>query len=166
MKTQLSQVWPHRPNARCWKPNSAPVLRNRALGAETDTDVLQIEVETMLTKFHSLADSELISRSLGHALRIAGAALLEVDTREVSFAGARVGNGGWGIHLFDSAAGGSGHIASLLRDQSIWFSKAIELLRRNQDHGRRCRDACLACILDAQSQADFEKGETGQVAHP
>src|SRR5277367_234659 len=89
-------LWTHRANARCWKPNSAPVLRNRALGAETDTDVLQIEVETMLTKFHSLADSELISRSLGHALRIAGAALLEVDTREVSFAGARVGNGGWG----------------------------------------------------------------------
>jgi hypothetical protein len=129
------------------------------LGAETDTDVLQILLETALTHFHESDTTERIARSLGHALRLSGAALLEVDPREISSAAVGVGRDGWGIHLFDGAAGGSGHIATLLEDQALWFSKANALLRGDQDHDRRCGDACLACLLDAQSQGDFELGK-------
>ena len=88
-----------------------------------------------------------------------GAALLEVDTREISLVAAKVVGDAWGVHLFDSAAGGSGHIASLLEDQALWLTKAIDLLRGDSNHARRCREACLTCILDAQSQADFEMGK-------
>jgi DEAD/DEAH box helicase domain-containing protein len=152
-------LWSYKTTRRCWKDSAAPVLRNRALGAETDTDILQIEVETLLTPYHAPADAERIVRSLGHALRLAGAALLEVDTREISVVAVKVVADAWGIHLFDSAAGGSGHIASLLEDQALWLTKAIDLLRGDSDHGRHCREACLACLLDAQSQADFEIGK-------
>ncbi len=151
-------LWTRKASVRCWQPNTAPVLRNQALGAETDTDVLQILLETALTRFHESNIAERIARSLGHALRLSGATLIEVDPREVSSAAVRVSDDAWGIHLFDSAAGGSGHIATLLEDQALWFRKTIALLRGNPDHDRRCGDACLTCLLDAQSQGDFEAG--------
>ena len=150
-------------NNRCWKANSTPVLRNQALGAETDTDVLQIELETAFTRFHSPGDSERIARSLRHALRLAGALLLEVDPREISSANAQAGQDSWVVHLFDSSAGGSGHIASLLSDQTTWMQNAISLLRGDSDHQLRCRDACLGCLLDTQSQSDFESGMLDRV---
>jgi DEAD/DEAH box helicase domain-containing protein len=150
-------IWARKTSDRCWKQNTAPVLRNQALGAETDTDVLQIEIETAFTPYHAMDDRERIARSLGHALRLSGAALLEVDSREIATA-AVIGRGGWIIHVFDSAAGGSGHIASLLEDTALWLSRAIELLRGDPEHTRQCSDACLRCLLDSQSQNDFESG--------
>jgi hypothetical protein len=152
-------LWSYKANSRCWRVDTAPVLRNRALGAETGTDILQIEIETLLTPYHAPEDVERIVRTLGHALRIAGAALLEVDTREISVVAAKVAGDAWGIHLFDSAPGGSGHISSLLKDQNSWLKGALDLLRGEADHGRQCREACLACLLDTQSQAEFEMGK-------
>jgi hypothetical protein len=137
----------------------APVLRNRSLGAETNTDVLQIEVNTLFSRYQQPGDSERIARTFGHAMRLAGAAILEVDTREISVVAARMSGDPWGVHLFDSAAGGSGHIAALLEDQDAWYNRAIELIRGNEDHDRRCREACLTCLLDAQSQSEFELGK-------
>jgi hypothetical protein len=63
------------------------------------------------------------------------------------------------VHLFDTAAGGSGHIAALLEDQNAWFARAMDLIRGNEGHDRRCREACLMCLLDAQSQSEFERGK-------
>jgi hypothetical protein len=120
---------------------------------------LQLEAETLMTPYHAPEDAERIVRSLGHALRLTGAALLEVDTREISVVAAKVVGDAWGIHLFDSATGGSGHIASLLEDQKLWLTNAVDLLRGDSDHGRKCREACLSCLLDAQSQTDFEMGK-------
>jgi DEAD/DEAH box helicase domain-containing protein len=155
-----AQLWAYKAKSRCWKTDSTtPVLRNRTLGAETDTDILQIEVDTLLTPYHAPADAERIVRSLGHALRLTGAALLEVDTREISLAAAKVASGAWGMQLFDSAAGGSGHIASLLEDQKQWLTKAMQLLRGDENHDRQCREACLDCLLDSQSQTEFEMGK-------
>jgi Lhr-like helicase len=155
-----SPLWSYRANSRCWRnANGAPVLRNRTLGAETNSDVLQVEVNTMFTRYQQPGDSELIVRTFGHALRLAGAAELEVDPREISVAAARMAGESWGIHLFDSAAGGSGHIASLLEDQNLWMKRAIELMRGDGTHGQRCRAACLNCLLDAQSQGEFEAGK-------
>jgi hypothetical protein len=84
--------------------------------------------------------------------------LLEVDPREISSANAQAGQDSWIVHLFDSSAGGSGHIASLLNDEKLWMQSAISLLRGDSDHHLKCGDACLGCLLDAQSQSDFESG--------
>lgn len=152
-------LWSSRSNSRCWRnTNDAPVLRNRGLGAETNSDVLQVEVNAMFTRYQQPADSELIVRTFGHALRLAGASRLEVDPREISVAAARLAGESWGIHLFDSTPGGSGHIASLLEDQNGWIKKATELMQGDEAHRHRCRTACLNCLLDAQSQAEFEMG--------
>jgi DEAD/DEAH box helicase domain-containing protein len=155
-----SPLWSSKTNNRCWNAkNTTPVLRNRSLGAETNTDVLQIEVNTLFSRYQLPGDSERIARTFGHAMRLAGAEILEVDTREISVMAARMAGDAWGVHLFDTAAGGSGHIASLLEDQNAWFMRAIDLIRGNEDHNRKCREACLMCLLDAQSQAEFELGK-------
>ena len=155
-----SPLWSHRSSHRCWSvQNTAPVLRNRSLGAETNTDVLQIEVNTLFSRYQQPGDSERIAKTFGHAMRITGAAILEVDTREISVVAARMAGDPWGVHLFDTAAGGSGHIAALLEDQNVWFARAMDLIRGNEDHDRRCREACLMCLLDAQSQSEFERGK-------
>jgi DEAD/DEAH box helicase domain-containing protein len=160
-----SPLWSYKPTSRCWRnANAAPVLRNRSLGAETNSDVLQIEVNTLFTRYQQPGDSELIVRTLGHALRLAGAARLEVDPREMAVTAARLGGESWGIHIFDSAAGGSGHIASLLEEHDVWFQKALELMQGDEAHRQRCRAACLNCLLDAQSQTEFEMGKLDRSA--
>ena len=155
-----SPLWSHRAAHRCWNAQSAaPVLRNRSLGAETNTDVLQVEVNTLFSRYQQPGDSERIARTFGHAMRLAGAAILEVDTREISVVATRMAGDPWGVHLFDTAAGGSGHIAALLEDQGAWFARAMSLMRGEEGHEQRCREACLLCLLDAQSQAEFERGK-------
>lgn len=152
-------LWSSKPTSRCWRSGTTPVvLRNRSLGAESDTDILQIELDTLMTLYHSLEDARRIVITLGHAMRISGAALVEADTREISIDSHPGIGGRWCIHLFDSAAGGSGHIASLLSDPKRWVQEAFKLLRGDARHQQRCREACLACVLDAQSQNDFELG--------
>lgn len=32
-------------------------------------------------------------------------------------------------------------------------------MRGDAGHQRQCREACLLCLLDAQSQAEFERGK-------
>jgi hypothetical protein len=154
-----SPLWARSSSQRCWASDATPVLRNKLLGAENDTDVLQIEVQTMLTPHHSRLDSECIARSLGHALRIAGATMVEADVREISLSAERGVGDQWRIYLFDSAPGGSGHIASLLLQQDAWLKRAIGLLEGDARHQQRCREACLECILDSLSQNDFEMGK-------
>jgi DEAD/DEAH box helicase domain-containing protein len=146
-------LWSGRISDRCWSKEDPPVLRNHSLGADTYTDVLQLSVNTMLTTFNP----EVIARTLGHAYRLAGAGLLEVDPREMQSRSTRMETG-QSIHVFDSASGGSGHVRSLLEDPVRWHEAAVKLLRGDADHGVRCKQACLLCTLDAQSQGDFEAG--------
>lgn len=151
-------LWARGSSQRCWGAQGTPVLRNKFLGAENNTDVIQIEVQTILTPYHSTSDGERIAHSLGHALRIAGAAIVEADVREISLSTERGVGDQWQIYIFDSASGGSGHIDSLLDQQAFWVKQAIELLEGDSRHQQHCREACLACILDSQSQSDFEMG--------
>jgi hypothetical protein len=113
----------------------------------------------MLTPYHSRDIGDRIAHTLGHALRISGAAIVEADVREISLSFERGVGDQWCIYLFDSAPGGSGHIASLIEQQELWVRKALELLEGDAIHQERCREACLACVLDSQSQNDFEQGK-------
>jgi hypothetical protein len=78
-------LWARKLSQRCWTAGVTPVLRNKYLGAENDTDVLQIEIQTILTPYHSRDIGDRIAHTLGHALRISGAAIVEADVREISF---------------------------------------------------------------------------------
>ncbi len=153
-------LWSEKATATCWK-NGEGVLRNQSLGAETSTDVLQIDVLTALSPFQKGEEAHKITTTLSHALRLSGAMLLEVDARELSARTVSIGTSSgavYGAHIFDTAAGGSGHTQSLLEEPKRWLESAKELLEGGPDHARHCRQACLQCLLDSQSQADFESG--------
>jgi DEAD/DEAH box helicase domain-containing protein len=146
----------------CWKEGEAPILRNYSLGAQIVTDLLQIDFSEMLNPFNLLG-AEQISLTLGHALRVAGAMILEVDPRELAVLPVRVGpTASAGLQLYDSTPGGSGHLASLLHNHAEWYRSAIKVLRGTDAHNHRCEEACLDCILNAQSQSDYENGKLGR----
>ncbi len=152
-------LWARSSSQRCWSLDATPVLRNKYLGAENDTDVLQIEIETMLTPHNSRLDGERIAHTFGHTLRISGAAMVEADVREISLSTERGVGDQWCIYLFDSAPGGSGNIASLIEQQELWVKRAVDLLEGDPRHQQCCCEACLSCVLDSQSQNDFEMGK-------
>ena len=140
---------------RCWKSSEAPVLRNHHLGALHVTDVLQLDFSA---SDHPGWTPSTIA-TLGHALRLAAAQILELDGREIGMTVCAVGDSGsTGIQLFDNSAGGAGHVSELFSNGDQWLAKASDLMRRDEDHESRCATACLYCLLTSYSQSDYEKG--------
>jgi len=131
---------------RCW-PNSfpyEPVLRHKVLAAKETTDVLILDWPG------HCAEAPL--RSLGRALVLAGARLLELDSRELDLElKARV-EGDLGILLYDTLPGGAGHCFELLDRGGEWLEAAREILRGSPSHNATCRRACLECLLDFGGQ--------------
>jgi hypothetical protein len=60
--------------------------------------------------------------------------------------------------LFETAAGGCGHIAELTESARALLVRAAERLRGTADHDGRCLNGCLACVLSTRSQRDAEAG--------
>jgi Lhr-like helicase len=140
---------------RCWKSSEAPVLRNHHLGALHVTDVLQLDFSG--SRHPGWIPSTITT--LGHALRLAAAQMLELDAREIGMTVCAVGNSGnAGIQLFDNSAGGAGHVSQLFTSGEQWLATASQLMHRDEEHETRCATACLYCLLTSYSQSDYEKG--------
>ncbi len=139
----------------CWRDSEAPVLRNHHLAALHVTDLLELD-------FGDVAQSGLTQATvttLGYALKLAGAEMLELDAREIGVTPSRIGKASrWGLQLFDSSAGGAGHVAELFNEGRDWFEHALQILFRDEAHDRRCSTACLQCVLISASQFDYENG--------
>ncbi len=131
---------------RCWRRDEeAPVLRNRVLAARDKTNLL-------LVRWPNFACTEALY-TLGRALVVAGAALLELDERELGLEPhVQLQDGRTGLALYDTAAGGAGHCRELLSRGHAWFGRAREILYVDREHDARCERACLECILDFSSQ--------------
>jgi Lhr-like helicase len=146
-------------NIKCWHGESgAPVLRHQHLAATHVTDLVQIDFSGVLN-----VDAKKIGRpiinTIGHALRLAGAGLLEADHRELGMICLPVGPSALdGLQIFDNAAGGAGHIVELMVDSKAWVLRAMQVLRRDDDHHSKCEKGCLHCILTTSSQRDWETG--------
>jgi hypothetical protein len=85
--------------------------------------------------------------------------MLELDAREIGVTPCRIGKfSQWGLQVFDSSAGGAGHVAELFTDGREWFERAAQILFRDEAHHRRCATACLQCVLISASQFDYENG--------
>jgi Lhr-like helicase len=140
---------------RCWGHGESPVLRNHHLAALQVTDLVELD-------FTRVNDSRLVEATtvtLGHALKSAGAELLELDAREIGVTSCRIGQAGkWGLQIFDSSAGGAGHVSDLFVDGREWCRRALSVMFRDNDHHGRCTTACLRCLLTSASQFDYEKG--------
>ncbi|MGI8989065.1 MAG: Zn-binding domain-containing protein [Bryobacteraceae bacterium] len=145
----------NRQKGRCWQSAEAPVLRNHHLAALQVTDLVELD----FTRVNHPGLTEATIKTLGFALKLAGAEILELDSREIGVTGCRIGQfGRWGLQLFDSAAGGAGHAAELFGNGKEWLVRASELMFRNADHDQRCISACLRCLLISASQGDYEAG--------
>jgi len=146
------ESWGRQP---CWSAEEAPVLRNHHLAATQVTDILQLD-------FSGVGHGGLtpaVVTTLGHALRLAGAELLELDHRELGSLTCPVGpHGRLGLLLFDDAAGGAGHVVELAVTANEWIKRALAVMRRGPEHDEACVTACLECLLTASSQIDMEAG--------
>jgi len=139
----------------CWQNNEAPVLRNHLLAATQVTDVLQLDFSGVA---HSGRTASVIN-TIGHALRLAGAELLELDHRELGMMCGVVGSSAQvGLQIFDNTAGGAGHVCELAELGDAWVLLALNLMYRDEGHHQKCETACLSCLLTTASQRDLEAG--------
>jgi hypothetical protein len=63
-----------------------------------------------------------------------------------------------GLQIFDNAAGGAGHVVELMVDSKSWLLRAMQVMRRDDEHHETCEKGCLRCILTTSSQRDWETG--------
>lgn len=145
----------NRSNGLCWKIGEDSVLRNHHLAALHNTDLLQLDfagLDSTLRQYDEIV-------TLGYALKLAGAEMLELDHRELGVITARLGAARcWGLQIFDSSAGGAGHTLELFENGKRWLDTAIRVLFRDEQHDARCETACIRCLLTTSSQVDYEKG--------
>ena len=139
------------PYRKCWDDGKAPVLRNQILAAREITDVLLIDFSSCLGEFDLVRD---IITTLGHVLQSAGARMLELDNRELGVLVVPVGTEGkgWGAVIYDSVAGGAGHVRELLAQGRNWLKEARRILWVSDDHHERCETACLDCLMSFSAQ--------------
>lgn len=132
--------------SRCW-PNSLPydpVLRHKVLAAKETTDVLIFD-------WPGHGDEAALF-SLGRAMVLAGARLLELDSRELDLKLKPGVDGDPGILLYDTLPGGAGHCFELLVLGRSWLEATRKILRGSPSHDATCRRACLECLLDFGGQ--------------
>jgi Lhr-like helicase len=138
----------------CWQSGEAPVMRNLRMAAIHVTDLVQLDFANVV---HPSLENAVFA--WGHALKLAGAELLEIDHREIGVVFGPIGaSAQTGIQLFDNTAGGAGHVLELAASGDAWLKRALAVMYRDAEHHFRCENACLLCLLTAASQGDFEAG--------
>jgi len=142
-------------NRPCWRHGEDElVIRHLHFAAEHNTDLLQLDLE----RANSLR-TPAMAVTFAHTVHLAAAELLEVDVREISLSteDLRQGNS-WRFHLYDSDAGGSGHVAELIAREAELGDALLRVLQRGSPHDSNCRDACLRCLLTQESQEAYATG--------
>ena len=137
---------------RCAGTRDAPVLRNRTLASRTATDVL------LLTLPADVSTDAIATETLAHALRRAGAELLELDPRELAAQSRRSVDGRWQVAVWDTAPGGAGHVFELAERGAAWLNRARDVLYVDEQHHATCETACLRCLLSYDTQHHVRQG--------
>ena len=116
--TPLSSERPH----RCMGRAQPTVLRNIHLGADQKTHACIFRLRSDFVGYGRYA-----LNALAQALRLAACRLLELDIREISILEAGATND---IVVFESAAGGSGHLHELYQGANAarWVEEAMRIL--------------------------------------
>ncbi len=143
-----ASVFSRNPRSFCWEKGEpvAPILRNRVLAARELTDMALLEWPgaTLLVRDGVY--------SLGRALMLAGARLLELDHRELGIELMPLHDANLGIVIYDTAPGGAGHCQELINLGKKWIEASRRILYVDEKHHSRCKKACLDCILDFSGQ--------------
>jgi DEAD/DEAH box helicase domain-containing protein len=153
-----SPLFATRKELKCWHKSEGVHWRHLILGARQTTDVLFINPSAV---FGHYAHDPTIATTLGHAMRLAGAEILDIDTREVGSVAVPAGPSGsyWGILLYDNVPGGAGHVLELLKVGKEWLTKTLQKMFVNPQHHEQCVHACLDCLLTFDAQHDVERGQ-------
>jgi DEAD/DEAH box helicase domain-containing protein len=143
--------------SRCWAIGEAVnPLRHRVLAARETTDVLLLDFSACLA---GRLDVEPLVQTLARALHIAGARLLDLDSRELGSLIVPLGLGAnLGIVIYDNVPGGAGHVLELYRLGRTWLDAALAVLYGDAEHHRRCETACLDCLLTFDAQEAMQRG--------
>jgi DEAD/DEAH box helicase domain-containing protein len=143
-----ASVFSSNPASFCWRKGekSAPVLRNRVLAARELTDMALLQWPGATSNEYDAV------YSLGRALVLAGARLLELDERELRTELIPLSDMNLGIVIYDTAPGGAGHCQRLIDLGREWIEAARDVLYVDEEHNSRCKKACLDCILDFSGQ--------------
>jgi DEAD/DEAH box helicase domain-containing protein len=124
--------------------------------ARQTTDVLMLD-------FSQIVGVDTLNRALIHTLaqacQNAGAALLQLDPREIGVLLTDT-NDGFGAVLYDNTPGGAGHVRELLEPRYAhrWLEyAAYKVLFVDAAHDARCHKACLDCLLTYDAQAAMSR---------
>lgn len=142
---------------KCWKDDERLVISNRTLAAKERTDILLLDFSGCLPPY---SDQESLIWTLAYALQVAGAKLLELDSREIGVLCAPAGRFGcsWGAVLYDNVPGGAGHVRELLSLGKDWLLETEKTLWVSEEHNEYCQTACLDCLLTFDVQEAVDKG--------
>jgi DEAD/DEAH box helicase domain-containing protein len=146
----------HKGAHACWKQDGQdPVMRHIHFASEHNTDLLQFDL-ALCARLNTRA----LAMTYAHAMHLAAAELLEVDAREISLSTTELRDStGMRFQLYDSDAGGSGHVAELLLREAEIADAVDAILRRDAVHDSHCTDACLRCLLTQGSQDAYDNGD-------
>jgi hypothetical protein len=141
-----ASVFSTKVSSRCWGKSlgSDPVLRHKVLAARETTDVLILDWPC------DAGQGSLFS--LGRALVLAGARLLEIDSREIGLELKPRSADEYTILLHDTVPGGAGHCFELFKLARPWLEEARRILWVTVSHNDACDRACLECLLDFGGQ--------------
>ena len=137
----------------CWRADQAPVLRNQTFAAHQTTDILMLDFSAVLAAYPQSLLAEVVT-TLNHALKIAGARLLELDSRELGALMVPAGDqgGSLGAVVYDNVPGGAGHVYELFKQGRVWLEAARAALWVSAEHDQICEQACLDCLLTYDTQ--------------
>lgn len=153
---------------RCWSDHEAPVWRNHHLAAKQTTNLLKLDFGPCGQPMNQ----ELLY-TLGQALRLTAAETLELDEREIGLldpAPDPMTGQYRSILLYDSLAGGSGHLEELSHPDrpatgQEWFTRAIRLLtvegdmpdaaRRRESVRRLLTAGCIDSLISPAETLQF-----------
>jgi hypothetical protein len=120
---------------KCWDPNQVfPVLRNQMIAAKQITNLIMLDFSALIQR--DTTDAVNTAITISQSLRLAGAELLHLDLRELRvldpiIVGTEIR--GYAVVIYDSLAGGSGHVEELSKMPAEWFNAAIDLLTVDGD---------------------------------
>jgi hypothetical protein len=148
-------------DARCWRRSEGQHWRHQVLGAREVTDILLLDFSV---PFGIYGRDLSVATTVGHALRQAGAEIMQIDTRELGALPIPAGNFGsnWGAVLYDNVPGGAGHVYELMQLGREWLEAALQTMYVNDRHHRECIHACLDCLLTYEAQQDIERGDVNR----
>jgi hypothetical protein len=163
-KEFLSHISLYKSNPKdgpCWRTNAAeaPVLRNQSLSARQTTDVLLVD-PSLAAKDLPPNNARAFAHTLGYALQVSGAKLLEIDSRELAVIVVPAGKqgDGYGPVIYDNVPGGAGHVRELMSYGRDWLKAARDTMFVSEQHHRRCDDACIECLLTFDAQHAMADG--------